>query len=144
MATASTTIKEKLLAKLQAISKLQEVHDEPSLDFDGYPAAIILPGEVQSTFNDSNDHERTYIFDVGVYYPIDSVGVSAAVDAIYDVVDDVMDSFDQDATLTGISLPAGYSITYVNPVVTGWGELPDKKLVQVLIKLNVRVLVALT
>jgi hypothetical protein len=139
MANATMTIRDKIVSKLQAISSIQEVKTGPNLELSGFPAAVVIPSQQESDYETSNANERTYAFDVMLLYEVDEGGVNAAVDALYDLSDQVLDAFDQDPTLSGISLPAGYQMIYVTPTAGAWGEVGDRKLVQRSVNVRVRV-----
>lgn len=137
--TCYTTLKNKIKTKLDGITKLQEVSDDPKLDFSGYPSAVIIPSDDDSDYETNQENLRIYSFDVNLFYEVQASGIGAALDALYDLADDVMDLFDKDQTLSGISLPADYTMIAVLPVSGGWGEIPDTKLITKVIKLKIKI-----
>ena len=137
--TCYTVLKNKIKTKLDGVTKLQMVSDDPSLKLTGYPAAIIVPSEDSSDYETNQENLRIYSFDIHLFYEIQSSGLGSALDALYDLADDVMDLFDKDQTLTGISLPTDYTMIVVLPVSGGWGEVPDSKLITKIIKLKIKI-----
>lgn len=139
MPTAYTTIRDQIKTILDGVTKIQEVKDDPSAKFDGYPAAIIVPSDQESDYETESENMRIYSFDVHLLQDIQEGGLSAALDALYDLADDVFDIFDQDSTIRGLSLPARYTALDVEPVSAGWEEWSDGKLISVNLKIRVKV-----
>jgi len=137
--TAYTKIKNQIKTILDGVDKLQEVKDDPSLEFSGYPAATIIPSEQESDYETESENLRVYSFDVHLYQEVQAGGLSAALDTLYDLADDVFDAFDKDSTIRSLSLPTGYTAIAIEPVSAGWEEVPDKKLVVVNTKIRVKV-----
>lgn len=142
--TAYTIIKDFIKTKLDAISKLQEVSDDPTQKFNGFPAATITPSNQESDYETSDENMRVYAFEVRAFQDIQEGGLSAALDALYDLSDDVLDAFDQDETFSGISLPTGYTMIAVRPANAGWEQDDDSNLLVLNIKLNVVVSVSIS
>ena len=139
--TCYTILKNKIDTQLRTISKLQEVSDSPKLQFSGYPSAVIIPSEDSSDYETNQENLRIYAFNINLFYEIQNVdiGIGNAVDALYDLADDIMDLFDKDQTLTGISLPTGYTMIAVMPASGAWGEVPDTKLITKTISLKIKI-----
>ncbi len=137
--TCYTILKNKIKEKLEEITKLQEVSDIPKLEFSGYPSATIIPSGDDSDYETNQENLRIYAFDINLFYEVQSSGIGDALNALYDLADDVMDAFDQDQTLTGISLPSGYTMVAILPVSGGWGEIPDTKLITKIVKLKIKI-----
>ena len=134
-----TILKNKIKDKLEAINKIQEVKDEPGLKLSGYPGAIIYPSEDESDYETTTENLRIYVFVVDLFYEIQSGGLANAIDALYDLADDVMDAFDQDQILSGISLPTRYTMIGIEPTSGAWGQVPDTKLIAKTIKLRIKI-----
>jgi len=143
MSTTYTVIKDYIESKLNGIAKIQAVYDYPKLDFSEYPSAVIIPTTQTSIYQTMNDNERKYNFDVMIFYDVQNSGIETAIDAIDDLVDDVLDLFDTDEFLTGISLPAGYTMIAVEPTTGEFVQNDDKKIIGVTILVAVRVLINL-
>ena len=143
MSTAYTVIKDYIETKLNTITKIETVYDYPRLDFEEYPAATIIPTTQTSVYQTMSDNERMYNFDVSIFYDVQMSGIETAIDAIDDLVDDVLDLFDTDEFLTGISLPVGYEMIAVEPTAGEFVQTDDKKIVGVTILVAVRVVIDL-
>lgn len=139
MASATKTLRDKISDVLESIDKIQDVKDDPSLKLSGYPSAIIIPAPEGSERESSNQNLRTYTFKVTIWQDIQDTGMANAMLALYDLKDDILDEFDQDETMTGISLPTGYTMVAVDPAVSDWVESSDSKLIGIEITLNIRV-----
>jgi len=88
-----------------------------------------------------NNYEnlRTYSFDIALYYDVQYSGISTSMAALFDLVDDVLNKFDKDETLTGVNVGGKYTMIDVEPAISEWGEVPDKKIVGAIVNLKVRV-----
>lgn len=141
MSNTYTELKDAIKEKLDEIDKIQEVSDTPKLKFAGYPAVTITPSEDESDYETDSENMRIYVFNVGVFYEVQGTDINTAVDSLYDLVDDILDAFDQDQQLAGtsIDLPARYTMIAVEPTSGAWGEIPDTKLITKLINLRIKI-----
>ena len=102
---AWVNIKSKVKDKLESISSIQEVHDYPTEEFNGFPVAVIETVRNESDFETTNENKRSYVFNIYLLQEIETKGVKKAREIIEEVVDDVMEAFDKDQRLSGIELP---------------------------------------
>lgn len=82
---------------------LYAVHNAHNYVPDGFPYATLGPSELPSDFGDTADNLRTYSFDIYVWHNVESVNVgeAAALNAVMDAVDNIVDALDADPSLTG-------------------------------------------
>lgn len=139
MPTTYQNIRTKIQDKLELVGDIQEVHRYPRLEFQGYPAAIIVPAEGDSDYETNAEDERIYAFNVQVYYEYKATTKDTALDRLFDVVDDILDSFASDKVLSGISLASGRDVMTTDPVFAGWEELTDNELLQATISIRVTI-----
>ena len=133
-------IKDKLIARLRTLDKIQDIYGYPKLDFTGYPAATIYPADqFDASYDTTIDNKRHYIFVISLYYELSKSGAETALDALFELADDVMDLFDDDEFLSGISLPADYSMIGIYPTFTRWGQVPDKQVLVADVQLRIMV-----
>lgn len=138
--TTYRVLKDKLIEQLRTIDEIQDVYGYPNLDFTGFPAATIYPADqFDASYDTTIDNKRNYIFVISLYYEIPKSGVEEALDALYEIADDVMDLFDGNEFLTGISLPADYTMIGIYPTVTRWGRVPSKEILVADIQVRVMV-----
>jgi hypothetical protein len=147
-------LSDKILEKLQGISKLSLVLDYPVLEFNSYPAAFFVPSEGESQWETNADDERVYAWEIFIYYEIEPDGIRNALRALFDCIDDVLDSFAQDRQLNdgGVGVQTaltnnGYStdtMITTEPVAAGWEEDSDKKVLRAKINLRVRLTISNT
>lgn len=145
MATTYTTLRAFILEKLDAITQLENVTDDPMLQFEGYPAAIIIPSEGESDWETNVEDERSYTFDVIIYEETKKQGISSAITKLFDTVDYVLDAFAADKHFqspTPISMPTGKTFLTCNPVFASWGQVDDKELLAATVKVRCRVSVS--
>jgi hypothetical protein len=97
-------IRETIKTKLLTINSIQEVQDFPTLEFTGFPAVVVKTVGNDTNFQTNNDNKRTYIFRLYVFQEIETPGNKKARRIVEGVVDDILDSFDTDQLLSGITL----------------------------------------
>ncbi|MDQ0672939.1 hypothetical protein QFZ36_000500 [Pseudarthrobacter siccitolerans] len=76
-----------------------EVVEYPTNEFEGYPAASVVPTAVESTVFTSTQNQRAYGFMVELYYNVDQNNWASAFDIMRDLVDAVLDALDQSEDL---------------------------------------------
>lgn len=145
-------VNDKILAKLAALTKLNEVVDYPKLEFEKYPAAYFAPAESESSWADNTLDERSYPFEILIFYDTKAVRIAEAKNALFDCVDDVLDTFAQDRQLsdTGTALQAsltanGYTndtMITVEPVNVSWEQITDQNLIYAKVSIKVRIAVS--
>jgi len=111
-------IREKIKEKLESIDSIQEVYDYPTEEFTGFPAAVVKSTRLEAEFQTTIENKRTYVFTVFLIQEIQSQGVKKARRIIEGVVDDVIDNFDKDQRLSGISMPSGEEVIICYPVLS--------------------------
>lgn len=79
---------------LDQVTSLQVVYSHPTFDFEGYPAAFIVPVSTPSEVKTTNENERIYTFRIWTFVEYDQTQVNTAYDQIMDVIDDIIDSID--------------------------------------------------
>lgn len=139
MAETFETLRDAIVTRLQTITQIQQVQTDPDPNFTGYPAATVYPSNQESDYQNTEQNERVYAFIVAVFYETASTGVGDALTALYELVDLILDKFDQDPTLTGTTMPTGKTILDITPVPSQWGQVPDKELLKTDIVLRIRV-----
>jgi len=85
-------IRNKLKNKLESIDSIQEVHAYPTETFNGFPAAVVASGRMESEFETTTENKRTYIFTIYIYQDIETKGVEKARRIIEGTVDDVIEA----------------------------------------------------
>lgn len=103
-------LRNEIIRLLGTISTIQEVQEFPSEEFNGYPVAMLETVRNESIFETTTQNKRTYIFNVYVLQAIDQVDgddkMKQARRIVQGVVDDVLNTFDQNQTLTSAVMPA--------------------------------------
>jgi len=93
---------------------LQEVSQAPKIKFGGYPSAHIVPSENSADYETTTENIRTYAFTIRVFYETKQTSIEDALTALEQVVDSIIDKFDQedlkgaDTRVVGMDLPSGY------------------------------------
>lgn len=138
---------EKLKSILDDNALLQEVFPYEIEKFEGDPACTITPSENESDYNTTEENVRIYAFNVRLFVnrTVAPAGKDVKSDAdrkLRNLVDSVLDDFDKNYTLTGISNPTGY--TFINlfavPSAFGYSGREDNfRAAEILIKCRVSV-----
>lgn len=139
MATTYQALRDKIVTKLESVSDVAEVHRFPRLDFEAYPACVVIPTDGEGDFESNDEDLRNYVFDIYVYYEYKQTGKDTALDRLYDVIDDILDEFAGDKTMTGVTLPSGKTLLTAKPLAAGWDDLSDNELLQARIRVDVLV-----
>jgi hypothetical protein len=142
-------LRPQLKTLLQNTGKFVEVSDAPKLQFDGYPAAWVRPSSNDNNYETTSENVRVYTFDVGVVYSTkdgNSINkVDDATAALEEVVDTVLDAFDQEdlkgssQRVLGLGLPADYTFLNVFATPAQWGEVEGQNLLVATLTVRVRI-----
>ena len=140
-------INTKLKSVLDGVSKLQQVYEYPTEKFDGFPSATITPSENSADFETNNENERNYAFIIRLFQDIPNSNVEGekplpfAFRVLRLLVDDTLDKFDKDETLSGISMPTGYTMLNLSATPSSWGAVVglDQKIIMAEIIITVKV-----
>ena len=97
-------IRNKIKEKLQTIDSIQQVEDYPSNEFNGYPAAMVASTRNENEFNTTTENKRIYVFTVYVLQEMKVLGEKQARRIIEEVVDDIIEAFDQDQLLASVNI----------------------------------------
>lgn len=140
-----TTLRPQIGTLLETLDTIQEVSNAPKIKFSGYPAAHIVPSDNEADYETTTENVRTYAFNVRIFYETKVTSVEDALSALEEVVDSVLDLFDQedqkdaaDRTV-GVDLPARYTFLNIWAVPGMWGELPGEQLIMAQMSVKVRI-----
>jgi len=112
------TLRDKIKEKLQGLEEIQEVYDYPTEDFKGYPCVVVRAMSNESDYSSTSENERHYVFELYIMQESEHTDRRKARRIIEGVVDEVMDAFDQDQYLSGISLPSGKTMLGLVPALS--------------------------
>lgn len=135
---------------LGTLSTIQEVSNAPKIKFGGYPAAHVIPSQTISDYETTTENVRTYAFTVRIFYETKATSLEDAFAALEEVVDSVLDLFDQedqkgsDTRTVGVNLPTGYQFLNIWATPSLWGELPGEQLILAELSVKVRISVDVT
>ena len=132
---------------LGTLDTIQQVANSPKIRFTGYPAAHIVPDDNESAYETTTENVRTYAFIVRIFYETKQTTIDDAYDALSEVVDSVLDLFDQEdqkaaadrVIATTGSLPARYQFLNIWAVPSSWGEVPGEQLIMAQVAVRVRI-----
>jgi len=116
-----------LIAKIKSIlvanEEIQEVYDYEEVKFEGQPSAVVVPSDNSGDFTSNADNERTYGIKVYLFV---ARGENYYTDkkceqVMRSLVDTVIDDFDKNWQLTGLTLNTGYSMLFMESAPSAWG-----------------------
>lgn len=136
---AFVNIRELLKTKLATVTSIQEVHDFPNEEFNGFPACVIASNRNEAEFEDTIHNERVYVFTLWILQQVEGLGKQKARQIIEEVMDDVIESFDKDQELAGLSLPSNEDIIICYPMLSSIYTDTDGKYVIAEMELKVKV-----
>lgn len=99
-----------------------DIREYPTTEFDGTPAATIVPSDNTSIYSTIVQNLRTYAFDVDLYYTIqtDNDGLDNSFTVMRTLVDTVMDAFDNSNSLNN-------NCQLLRPVPSSWAMVQSSK-----------------
>lgn len=143
-------IRPQIKTVLESIPEIQEVVSYPKIKFGGYPAAYVVPSDNDNDYETTSENIRTYSFIVRLFYETKSTGVENALNALEDIVDSVLDAFDQQdlkgstTRTVGIGLPANYLFLNIWAAPSVWSELVGENLIMSEVRVRVRLSIDVT
>jgi hypothetical protein len=132
-------LRSKIQSTLEGISAIQKVYNYPKLPDDtGLPMVSITPSDADSDYETTDENKRLYTFVLRVFYETKSGGTSNAVSALEGLIDTIVDTFDQDDTLTGIAddLPSRYTLIQLVPTPSVWNYFIEQNYIMAEIKIT--------
>jgi len=139
------TLRPQIGTLLSTLDTIHEVSNAPKVKFSGYPAAHIVPSEIEAAYETTTENIRTYAFTVRLFYETKHTGVEGALEALEKIVDSVLDLMDQEdlkggsSRTVGVNLPTGYTFLNIWATPSVWGELPDEQLIMAQLTVGVRI-----
>jgi len=140
------TLRPQIKTLLETVNGLHEVSGTPKLVFSGYPAAYIVPAENENAYETNKENIRTYAFIVRLFYDTKNSGIGTAIEALEQLVDSVIDLFDQEDLKTsttrtvGVNLPSSdYQFINIWATPSLFGEVPDEQLAMAEVMVRVRI-----
>jgi len=121
-----STLRTQIQSKLESITNIQQVKNYPTVPTE-FPGATITPSDTDSDYETTEENKRIYTFVVRLFYPAKEPTMSTAISALEGLIDEVVDEFDKDETMTGISMPAKYTLIQLMPTPSVWdySNIPD-------------------
>ena len=116
-----------IVSVLESVSSVQEVHEFPTEEFNGNPAAVIETIRSESDFQTITDNRRTYFFSIYVYQEVKTKTPKQARRIIQGVSGDIMDAFDNDQLLSGASMPSNEVLVISLPALSNIFTSEDAK-----------------
>lgn len=132
------TLRAKIKTILEGITEIQEIHSYPTTNFGGYPACVIDFINIASDIETQKENLRVYNFIIHIFYESDKTTRMKAVQVIEDVGEKIVDTFESDEFLSGITLPAGKQMINVRPA-TNPIEISEDKWIRGEVILPIRI-----
>lgn len=97
-------------------SAFEDIKEEPTLNFGGFPACSIAPSASPSQVSTNVQNLRSYQWEISLYYIInaDNEGLSVAFSAMRTLIDSCLDALDNSNSLDNTAL-------IVRPAPSTWG-----------------------
>lgn len=143
-------LRPQIVTLLNTVNTLAEVSPTPKVQFNAYPSAHVVPSDNDSDYETTAENVRQYAWTVRVFYETKNGGIENAYTALEQVVDAVVDLFDQEDLKTGnnrtvgVGLPANYTYLNIFAVPSRWAEVPEVELLMAEIIIRVRISVDVT
>ena len=116
-------LRNQLVSILDANALIADVYDYEAEEFKGDPVALVTPSGNESEFETTTDNRRIYAFTVRLLIDRTSRNSEDCESALRDLTDTVLDDFDKNYTLTGITNPTGKTLLFVEALPSDWGYI---------------------
>lgn len=139
------TLRPQIGTLIDSVPEIQEVVNVPKIKFDGYPAAHIIPSDNEADYETTTENVRTYAFMVRIMDETKKQSLENAMLSLEEVVDALLDKFDQEdlkgssSRTVGVSLPTGYTYLNIWAAPSSFGEIPGEQLITAQISVRVRI-----
>lgn len=138
------TLIDKIVEILEANTLIQEVWNYEVEKFVGDPAVTVTPSANESDYDTTEENVRVYAFTLRVFVnrTADIREKGEADEVMRGAVSSILDDFDKNYTLTGISPPTGYTFINVFAVPSVWGYVnreSEYRVCEILLKCRVSV-----
>jgi len=124
-------LSDKVKETLEANSLLQEVYDWEVDDFEGGPVVTITPSANESDYASTTENRRVYALILRLYVDRTVRKDQDCERITRQICDSILDDFDKDYTLSGIALPTGYTMLYLEAAPSVWGYLDRENVYRV-------------
>jgi len=131
------SIRNQIISKLESINDIQYVYPYPTEDFGGYPCAMVKSDRNESDYETTTENIRSYIFTIYLMQESEHADRREARRILENLVDQVIDAFDQDQFLDGLSLPSSETMVGIRPALSDIVE--EEKYVTAQVGLVVRI-----
>lgn len=120
--TALRTIRDNIRTLIEEVTGLQVVYSEPTLNIDGYPAAIIEVADQDGQYSTNIENKHNYRYTIFLINEISDTAFPTAYNTLMDLLEQVqIKLMKEDAPNTTRTIddgiPTGYTIQSVRPTV---------------------------
>lgn len=111
------------LTKLETdgVTLIESVYDYPTGDLKGDPAVVILPSGNEGVYFTTSENERIYAFTLNCYVSLTDRTPQDADRVMRNLVTAIIDDFDNDYMLAGVTEPKGYTFINIFATPSAWG-----------------------
>lgn len=136
------TLRDNLQSIISDIDGFQEVKKRPTLKFNGFPAAFIVPSGNESDFLTTNENQRIYVLKVWIFQEYDQTTADTAYDELMDRVEDVLNAVDlqenPEVSTRTMATGLGSGVTLVAVMATPGQMVPDEEVKLLAAEITVR------
>lgn len=140
-----SVIRPQIKTLLDGVSSILEVSGTPTLQFNSYPSAYVVPSDNESDYETTSENVRVYAYTVRAFVETKHQSIANAFTQLEGVADDILDALDKedlkgsDTRTVGISLPTGYTYLNIFATPSQWGQIEEDNLLTVEINVRVRI-----
>jgi len=89
------TLRDNLKSLIEEIDGMQEVHQRPTFNFNGYPAAFVVPSGNEADFLTTNENQRIYVLKAWLFAEYDQTTANEAYNELMDRTEDILNKVDE-------------------------------------------------
>lgn len=118
---------ENLVSKIKTILQANtllvsgEVYDWEAEEFKGDPAVTITSSANTSDYATTTENERVFALTIRLFVDRTKRGGQEAERVTREIVSSILDDFDKNYTLAGLTVPTGYAMLYLEAANSNWG-----------------------
>lgn len=128
--SASVTIKNWLIDRIDNCSEVQQVYGYMHPNPSGWAAVFVMTADMEGEFSSNAENSRVYSYQVTVAFPIGEdfeIPVTKnrmqyAEEVIATCIDQIIDSIDTDFDLSGVNI-GNATAKYANAADCSWGDI---------------------
>lgn len=121
----------KIKSTLESNTLIQEVYDWEVNSFEGDPVVTVVPSSNESDYTSTTENRRVYAMNLTLFVDRTTRSDQDCERITRQICDSILDDFDKDYILSGIEVPTGYTMLFLEAVPSAWGYFERENIYRV-------------